>query len=57
MGQLMIKCPITGELVPTGITMDKTSFESSTFANNSIKCPSCGKIHTWSKKDVSFLFS
>lgn len=55
MGQVMIRCPQTGKLVSTGIAMDKASFESSTLTNNSVKCPLCGNIHVWSKRDATLV--
>jgi hypothetical protein len=53
MAQVMIKCPKTGKLVPTGIVMDKISFKTSTLTNNTLgNCPACGENHVWSKKDA-----
>ncbi len=52
MGMVMITCPTTKKPLPTGIAMDKASFNSSTLTNNSVSCPHCGKMHVWSKKDA-----
>jgi len=53
MFNVMIVCPKTGELIPTGIAVNsRSSFENSQFKKNSVKCPKCGKNHIWSKKDV-----
>jgi hypothetical protein len=54
MGKIMIKCPVTGKAVFTGIGTDKKSFDdpSNTFENNSIHCPHCMNNHVWSKKDA-----
>lgn len=52
MASVMIKCPKTGKLVPTGISMDKKSFETAKLENNAVGCPACGGNHTWSKKDA-----
>ena len=49
----MIKCPNTGEMVPTGLAMDKESFKMAALENNSVECPACHQTHTWSKKDAS----
>lgn len=50
MGQVMIRCPETDKPLPTGIAMDKASFESSQMENNSVgPCPHYGENHTWSK--------
>ena len=52
MPELKIKCPKCGHVTGTGISMDKKSFETSTLLNNTGKCQKCGKMITWSKKDV-----
>lgn len=53
MGMVMIKCPTTGKPVPTGIGMDKGSFEGSSLTDNTVaSCPHCGADHTWSKSDA-----
>lgn len=52
-GTVLIACPVTGEPVPTGFVMDPASFESATLVDNSFgPCPSCGRVHTWSKPDA-----
>jgi hypothetical protein len=56
-GRIMIKCPVTGKPLPTGIGIDKKSWEnpSNQFSNNQIgPCPHCGQMHTWSKKDAYY---
>jgi endogenous inhibitor of DNA gyrase (YacG/DUF329 family) len=53
MTMLMIKCPKTQKPLPTGIGMDKKSFETASLSTNTIApCPHCGGAHTWDKKDV-----
>jgi endogenous inhibitor of DNA gyrase (YacG/DUF329 family) len=52
MAMLMIKCPATGKPTPTGVAMDKKSFETSVLTNNTTTCPHCKGAHMWSKKDV-----
>ncbi|HEY8082783.1 MAG TPA: hypothetical protein VIE64_04400 [Solirubrobacterales bacterium] len=53
MANVMIKCPNTGKLVPTGIAMDAQSFASAQLSNNGLgNCPACGGGHVWSKKDA-----
>jgi hypothetical protein len=54
MPRLMIMCPDTKKLIPTGLSMDKHSFDASTLEDNTVRCPACGKDHTWSKSDVVF---
>jgi phage FluMu protein Com len=52
MPELLIKCPYCGQITGTYIPMEKQSFESSTINDNQTHCKHCGKIITWSKKDV-----
>lgn len=49
---LRVVCPVTGKAVSTGIAMSLKAFETSKLDNNSFRCPTCGKFHMWSKKDV-----
>jgi endogenous inhibitor of DNA gyrase (YacG/DUF329 family) len=52
--KIMIRCPKTSKAVFTGMAMDEKSFADPTnkFVNNSIQCPHCGQMHTWSKEDA-----
>jgi hypothetical protein len=54
MPRVMIKCPNTNKFVPTGFALDKASFENPSYilGNNTVRCPACGKDHTWSKADA-----
>ena len=52
MAKVMIKCPTSGKPVFTGMAMDKSSFEVASLSRNSVKCPHCGNMHTWDKKDA-----
>lgn len=54
MPRIMVVCPKTKKLVPTGMGADKASFDNPTnkFINNSFRCSACGEMHTWSKKDA-----
>lgn len=49
---VMITCPTTGEVVPTGIAMDPESFKSSDLRSNSVGCGACGQSHTWEKGEA-----
>ena len=52
MAMVMIKCPKTGEPVPTGYELEPEYFNSpaATMASSILeKCRSCGETHTWSK--------
>ena len=54
MPRVMIKCPKTKKLVPTGFGMDKASFNNPTniLRSNTFRCPECGENHIWSKSDA-----
>lgn len=52
MPMVMIKCPKTGKDVPTGIAMDKKSFDTSQMSGNRLRCPHCGDTHVWNKSDA-----
>ena len=55
MGMLMIKCPSTGKYVPTGIVMDRSSFETCRLENNAVHCPECSEVHTWGSADARLI--
>lgn len=55
MGRLLIKCPESEKMIPTGMEMDQRSFKGSTLQNNSVLCPECGKTHNWDRDDVIFV--
>ena len=49
---VMIKCPSTGKPVKTGMSMNKYSFQKALIGAHEVRCPHCGQIHVWSKKDT-----
>lgn len=53
MAKVMIKCPVTGKPVFTGMDFPK-NMDMSGVRNNSIGCPHCGRSHTWDGKDAYF---
>ncbi len=61
MARLMIKCPMTGQPVFTGMDLTPVSngmeftreaFDSSTLKDNSVSCPHCHQQHVWQKEDA-----
>lgn len=54
MADVMIKCPETGEAVPTGVGIPWEIFKSPglVLSGNSFECPSCRQMHTWDKGDA-----
>ena len=52
MASLMIKCPVTGKDVPTGIVMPPEALANVSLSNMSVECPECHQVHVWNKKDA-----
>ena len=51
-GKVMVKCPITGRELSTGVEMDSTAFERLPNATCQMRCPFCGQDHVWSTRDA-----
>ena len=49
---VMIKCPNSGKPVMTGLSMSKGSFQKALIGTHEVRCPHCGQVHMWSKKDA-----
>ncbi len=52
MPMLLITCTRCRFLVPTGFHMDRETFNSKLVVGNTARCPNCGHVQFWSKKDV-----
>jgi hypothetical protein len=52
---VMIRCPVTGEHVYTGMTMHIQSWNTIDYAGNSVRCTHCGELHVWSKRDAELV--
>ena len=52
MADIVIKCPSTGEIVATGMTIEPEAFEAAEIGMNTFQCPACDQVHTWNKKDA-----
>lgn len=50
--RVVIRCPQTGELIPTGVQMDAKAFATVTLRDYITICPKCGATHKWSKSDA-----
>lgn len=48
--QVLITCPITKSLIPTGIHV--TNLEDVDDDNLLIACPECGRDHEWTRNDA-----
>lgn len=49
---IMIRCPVTQKDLPTGIATTAQAFEATDYGLNSVSCPWCFQMHTWSKADA-----
>ena len=49
---VLIKCPVTGSPLKTGLYMNRRSFKDQLIEQQEVRCTHCGKIHIWSKKDA-----
>ena len=47
-----IRCPRTGQEVPTGIVTDISNFATLPKGETPLRCPACGHTHMWSRKDM-----
>jgi uncharacterized Zn finger protein len=52
MSRVMIRCAESGEAVPAGMRLDAASFQTSDLSEQTVRCPHCGHVHTWSAKDA-----
>jgi hypothetical protein len=52
MPRLLIRCPKTGDEIPTGETMEIDEFERASPQGEVADCPSCGGTHRWGKNDA-----
>ncbi len=48
----MIRCPLTGRAIPTGLTADAKTWKDRHIGLNRVSCPAYKQIHVWSKKDA-----
>ena len=51
MGIVTVRCPATGQEVPTGVVMDLERYELAKFGPNAFVCDACGETHIWEKAD------
>jgi hypothetical protein len=52
MSQVLITCPETKRPVYTGLNYEWPSFDAADLPRQTLKCPHCGKIHSWSKAEA-----
>ena len=52
MPEILIRCPVTGKDVPTGIALSADAFQQAEINTYPVACPHCGQKHPWSKPDA-----
>lgn len=52
MSDVLMKCPVTGSYVPTGVGMDAASYQSSKMSDNTSDCSACGGAHVWGEVET-----
>ena len=51
--EVMTRCPVTGEEVPTGYSLvSADKFHRIALGRLLFKCRACGQLHEWSKQDA-----
>jgi len=55
MGMVSIVCPQTRQIVPTGFVMTAAEFAAAVLGRNDLRCPACGRIHSWGKADAQLV--
>jgi hypothetical protein len=52
MPEIMIRCPNTNRVVPTGLTTEKIKLSSLSNLKLPLLCPACLKTHRWGQKEA-----
>ena len=52
MPEVLIRCPVTGKDVPTGIALPGKVFLHAEIETRPVACPHCGQEHPWSKSEA-----
>ena len=50
--RIMIRCPVTGRPISTGLTADPKTWSGRPLGINKVACPECKSLHAWSKPDA-----
>ena len=52
MPAIMIRCPVHGVTLSTGLSTDSVQFESLPDCAIPLRCPACQTIHSWRPRDA-----
>ena len=55
MGLLVIRCPVTGQRIETGIETDVATLSAISYEIGRVFCPHCNQEHDWTKDMVEVL--
>jgi hypothetical protein len=50
--RILVRCPATGRLAPTGKTVQESAWNDTKLNRPRLTCPHCHQVHSWTKKDV-----
>jgi hypothetical protein len=49
---ILIRCPVFGKPVRTGLSTEAIVFDSLDDLSIPLRCPACKKVHKWQRKDA-----
>ncbi len=52
MPDVLVRCPVTHQLLSTGIALDFECFRQAELRDMSVYCPFCEQQHRWQKADA-----
>lgn len=52
MAEILVRCPVTGHAIFTGLNTDTVVFETLPNIEMPLKCSRCGKTHYWKPKSA-----
>jgi hypothetical protein len=52
MVRVMIRCPVTGATIETGLMANPKTWNARPIGLNRVSCPVCKQSHAWSKEDA-----
>jgi hypothetical protein len=52
MSAMMIRCPLTGRAVSTGIETELSVFMRLPAVESRLRCPACGEEHVWTRLEA-----
>ncbi len=56
MPTIVVKCPVSGRFVATGIEIDPRSFDRLPEVGAKLRCRACGQEHVWTRADAQLAY-